>query len=184
MRALPWTELGRQERYRGPIFRVEQSLARSPNDGREHRFDLLTCADWVNVVALTPGGRVLLVRQWRAGTGALTLEIPGGSLDPGESPLEAARRELEEETGHRSEGWEPLGVVEPNPAFQNNRTHTFLARDARPHGPQRPDDSEEIEVLEAPLADIPGMLRDGRITHALVHCAFLHLAARGGLALG
>ncbi len=179
----PWTVVERRETYAGPIFTLEQRLARSPVTGGAHAFDVLVCQEWVNVIALTPEGRVLLVRQWRVGNGQVTLEIPGGAVDPGETPLEAARRELEEETGHRAEGWEALGVVAPNPAFQTNRAHTFLARGARLAGPQRPDENEVIDLVEAPLADIPDMLRDGRITHALVHCAFLHLALRGGLRL-
>jgi 8-oxo-dGTP pyrophosphatase MutT (NUDIX family) len=180
----PWEVTERHESYCGPIFTLEQRRVRRAGSEVAHAFDVLVCPDWVNVVALTPEGRVLLIRQWRVGSGRFTLEIPGGSVDPGETPLAAARRELQEETGYTAETWEPLGVVEPNPAFQTNFAHTFLARGARRAGPAHPDENEEIELLEAELADVPGMLRDGRITHALVHSAFLHLAARGGLALG
>src|SRR5271166_1054928 len=78
------------------------------------------CSDWCNVVAVTPDDHVVLVWQYRFGTDALSLEIPGGVIDHGEDPAQAARRELREETGYEAEVFEPLLVIEPNPAIQNN----------------------------------------------------------------
>lgn len=179
----PWEEREREQVYSGPIFTVHKSRARSASRSVEHVFDILESADWVNVIALTRDGRVVLVRQFRHGTKSVTLEIPGGVVEPGESTIQAAQRELAEETGYRAERWEELGMVEPNPAFQTNRTYTYLARDARLAGPAQPDENEEIEVQTTPLADLPGLLSDGSISHALVFCAFAHLALRGLLEL-
>ncbi len=171
-----WTELSRRLVYAGRIFSVLQARRQSPETGREFPFDIVESPDWVNVVALTEANQVLLIRQYRAGTQTITTEIPGGTVDQGETPLEAARRELAEETGYEADAWEMIGRVHPNPAFQTNATYTFLARDARRTREQRFESTELIEVEERPLEDIPQMVADGTITHALVVCAFFHLA--------
>ncbi len=170
-----WSEVSRRLVYAGRIFSVVQAALRSPASGREFPFDILETPDWVNVIALTEAGRVLLIRQYRAGTRSITTEIPGGTVDPGETPRQAAERELSEETGYEAGKWEMIGRVEPNPAFQTNSTYTFLATHARRTGAQRLDDTEMIEVEEHDLADIPRLVATGVITHALVVCAFFHL---------
>lgn len=180
----PWDDVEHRDVYSGRIFTVRRDRLRSPATGRNHDFDIVDAPDWVNVVALTGDNRVLLIRQYRAGTRSITTEIPGGTVDPGETPLEAARRELLEETGYTSDDWTEIGRVEPNPAFQTNATWTFLARHARRTGDQRFDETELIEVEERSLADIPGLIASGVIAHALVVCAFFHAAARGLLRVG
>jgi 8-oxo-dGTP pyrophosphatase MutT (NUDIX family) len=147
--------------------------------GEERREALVMDAPhWVNVVPLTSAGRVLLVRQWRFGIAAPTLEIPGGMVDEGD-PHAAAARELEEETGYRAGQLERLGVLHPNPAFLSNRLSTFLATDLERIGEPTGDGSEEIELETAALADIPAMIGSGEISHALVVAAFYLLAQRG-----
>ncbi len=158
------------------IFTTRFVDATHPGTGKSKRFSLIDCVDWVNVIALTPDDGVVLVRQYRAGSDEIATEIPGGMVDAGEQPLEAARRELEEETGYTSRTWQLLGSVRPNPAIQSNRLWSFLARDCRQTRPQRLDGSEVIETDVVPLAEVQAMLRDGRIDHALVLDAFAHLA--------
>jgi 8-oxo-dGTP pyrophosphatase MutT (NUDIX family) len=126
------------------------------------------CPDWCNVVAETAEGELVLVWQYRYGTDAVSLEIPGGVIDPGEDPVTAAIRELREETGYEAESIELMSVVEPNPALQNNRCFTFLARGARLVGPTAFDDLEDLEVALVPRGDVPSLLDSGQITHALV----------------
>jgi 8-oxo-dGTP pyrophosphatase MutT (NUDIX family) len=97
-------------------------------------------------------------------------------VDPGETPEEAAARELAEETGYTAKRWRRLGAAAPNPAIFNNTLHSFLAEDAEPTVAQRLDGGEVIELEMQPLPEVHAMLRDGRIDHALVIAAFAHLA--------
>jgi 8-oxo-dGTP pyrophosphatase MutT (NUDIX family) len=157
------------------IFNLRIDRARSPRTGRAHDFYILESRDWVNVIPITPQKDVVLIRQYRHGTREVTLEIPGGIVEPGDTPETAARRELLEETGYGSSVLSFLGEVHPNPAFLNNRCSTFLAKDVFREGAQEQDEKEDIEVLLRPLEDIPRLIRKGEITHSLVLAAFYRL---------
>lgn len=93
-------------------------------------------------------------------------------METGQTPLEAGQRELLEETGFKAEQWEYLGFVHPNPAFLNNRTHSFLARGVKKVAEIRPEESEEFEVLKVPYGEIKDLIEKGTISHSLVICAF------------
>jgi 8-oxo-dGTP pyrophosphatase MutT (NUDIX family) len=152
-----------------------QQQSRSPHSGREHRFYVLETPDWINVIPITPEGKVVLIRQYRVGINAVTLEIPGGMVDAAdESPAEAARRELLEETGYAAEEIIQIGRVTSNPAFINNYTHTFLALNARPVGKTNFDSAEYIEFELADIGEIPQLIASGQISHALVIAGFYH----------
>src|SRR5260370_21707611 len=128
----------------------------------------IRCRDWCNVVAVTPDDHVVLVWQYRFGTDALSLEIPGGVIDGDETPERAASRELTEETGYEAQELLPLLEVEPNPALQNNRCFTFLARNAQLIRTTSFDPQEEIETVLVPASRIGDLLDGGQIRHALV----------------
>ena len=133
------------------------------------------------MVPLTPQGEIVMVRQWRHGARTVTLEIPGGIVDPGETALRAAERELLEETGYRAEQLEHIGVVNPNPALFGNRVDTFLARGARRVAEVANEGHEETSVELVPAGEVPARLRSGEIDHALVIAAlhWFSLAAAG-----
>ena len=138
---------------------------------RIHTFE--TPVEWANVVPITSDGNVVLIRLHRFGIDAPSLEIPGGLIDPGELPIDAARRELREESGYDSDDVTPLGVVHANPALQPTRLHMFVAKNCRPvPGGQALEELEDCEVVVVPLASIDDLLRRGEITHALVWVAF------------
>lgn len=175
-----WDRESAEEIEEYGVFRVRRYLARSPRTGQSRPFSVIDTADWVNVIGITPDDRLVLVRQYRHGTDAVSLEIPGGIVDADEDPADAAARELREETGYAGAAPVYLGTVEPNPAILNNRCHTYLIRDCRPAGDQRLDPGEDIEVTTLPRSEIGAAVADGRIAHALVVCALWWLEQDGG----
>lgn len=124
--------------------------------------------DWCNVIAETESGEIVMVWQHRFGTDELSLEIPCGVVDAGEEPLAAARRELSEETGYDADPLEPVCVFAANPALQNNKCWTFLAKNARLAGETSFDEVEDLEVVLVPKREIAKLIDDGTVTHALV----------------
>lgn len=166
-RALNWPLAGSEPGEDLILFRSRYDLRRHPATDRVYRRIVLETVDWVNVVALTAAGQCVVVRQFRFGVGYPTLEVPGGMVDPGESPLAAARRELLEETGYAEGDWRYLGAVEPNPAIHDNLCHHYLATGVVAVGPPRPSDGEAIAVSLMDAAALAAAARDGEIRHAL-----------------
>jgi 8-oxo-dGTP pyrophosphatase MutT (NUDIX family) len=119
--------------------------------------------DWVDVIALTPDDRVVLVDQYRHGVGTVRTEFPAGTVDDGEAPLAAAQRELIEETGYASPRWQLIGTAAVYPAIQSNRVHCFLALDALRTVEPAPDAAEIIHVRELPFADFIEQVRAGKV---------------------
>ncbi len=125
---------------------------------------------FVMAFPVTPDERIVLVRQYRYGTDAIHLELPAGTLDAGEEPLDCARRELLEETGYEASHWSFLGTYYPEPARATSLARIFLATDARKVCEPHLDPTEVMDVELATFAEFRAMLRDGRIDagHALV----------------
>ena len=127
---------------------------------------VLESGDWVNVVAVTPQDRVVVVHQYRFGIGKMTVEVPAGLMEPGETPLQAAMRELREETGFTTQRWQYTGWVEANPAFMNNRCHFWLAQDVVKTHPLDLDADEDIAISEMTVEEVYQQIREGRMRNA------------------
>ena len=126
----------------------------------------------MNVIAITPEQKIVLIKQYRHGSNSITTEIPGGAVNRLEDMLIGAQRELQEETGYTSQSWKSLGKIEVNPAFMTNYCETFLALDAELTHDQELDPFEEIDVFLKDKNEIHSLIRSGDITHSLVIAAF------------
>ncbi len=156
---------------------LSAETCQTPEGRKIAPYYVLTYPDWVNIVAITPDDELLLVRQYRHAAGRTFLELPGGGVEADDvDPAEAARRELEEETGYRAGQMEFVTTLYPNPASHTNRLHIYLARNAVPSGPQRLDAGEEgLTVHRLPVAEVLAGLSAGLLGQAL-HVASLMTA--------
>jgi ADP-ribose pyrophosphatase len=147
-------------------------------DGKVIEGFVLEYGDWATIVALTRDQEVVLVRQYRHGAQKVILELPGGAMEDGDaSPMEAARRELLEETGYTSDTFIQIGCVSPNPANQTNLIYSFLALNAEKVGSQNLDETEEIEVVLKPLEKVIAMAKNGELLQSMqVSAVFFTLA--------
>ena len=164
------------------LFRLRRERFRSRASGKTHDFFIMHLADGVHVIAVTPDQEVILVRQFRAGSGRDSLETPGGLLEAGEDPGLAGARELLEETGYAGDPPERIGTLRPNPALLSMAITTIVIRNARRIGEPHPDPTEELVLELAPVHEIPAMIHDGRIDHAVCVAGLLQwllLDARG-----
>jgi len=173
-RDLRWELIDTRKDSSYPLFSVSINRNRSPRTGEIHEFQVLNSPDWVAVIAVTPDNNLVMVRQYRHGSGELSLEPPGGLVKEGQTPEQSGREELSEETGYRSDSLELLGWMDPMPALFTNRFYIFLAKDAMPTGNLDPDETEEIETVLVPLDEIRDYIRTGRIRCAVMIAA-LHL---------
>jgi ADP-ribose pyrophosphatase len=167
-----WRSVASEEVADCRIFQVRRDRSVNPRDGSEHDFYCIEAPDWINIIPLTANDEVVMIEQYRHGAGEVGLEIPGGIVDDKELPRDAAIRELLEETGYLAPRTIALGKARPNPAIQNNWLHLFLAPDASYHRAPQFDGTEQTLVRLVPLADIPALIQNGTINHALIIVAF------------
>lgn len=164
---LVWRCLGSQPGPELKLFTVRLDDMEHPRSHEVMQRLVLTSVDWVNVVAVTDRGAVVMVRQYRFGAGYTTLETPGGMVDPGEGSLAAAQRELAEETGYTGGDWSYLGAVEPNPAFHDHLCHHYLARNVVHSQPQQMGGGELIRVDLMSEPAVRRAVLEGTIRHSL-----------------
>lgn len=162
-----WTKLSSEAGPDLPLFRVRYDTMRHPTSMAELRRIVLETSDWVNVIAVTSEGLIIMVEQFRFGVGELTLEPAAGMIDPGEVPLDAAKRELLEETGYGGGKWRSLGAVQANPAIHNNYCHHYLAEGVDLVQDPTPDDGEAIRLHLMTLDDIKAAIAARRLQHPL-----------------
>lgn len=154
------------------IFKVRRDLSEN-SSGKEGNFYVIENPHWVNVMAMTKDQQIIVIEQFRHGTGEITIEIPGGMVDDGEEPVEAAKRELVEETGFTPREMIPLGKCRPNPAIQDNWLYHFLAVDCEKTHEVEFDSTENVVTRLIDFVEFSDLIATEQITHSAVLVAFL-----------
>jgi len=177
---LIWTEQGRKQVYKSKVFSVWESYCKPPELQPNHEeaqvFTVIDARDWVIVVPVidSPKGKqFLMVWQWRFGSKCLSLEFPGGVMEPGESPDEAAIRELSEETGYKPGKIEKIGEFSPNPAIMSNTVHFFLAENFTGDGKQNLDKDEYVETVLVDASEVIQGMGKKPYVHSLMGTALV-----------
>lgn len=178
----PWKKISSKQLGDYRVFKLRTDKCINPRTGKEHDFFILDSVNWVNVIAVTPGQEIVMVQQYRHGSGTVELEVPGGMMDLHENdPVKSAIRELREETGFEGDHARLLGQVYSNPAILSNTTFTVLIENCVQKHPLEFDSGEDLTTKLVPISDIPTMVALGQIKHSLVVVALYHfdLARRG-----
>ena len=178
----PWQKISSKFIGDFRIFQLRSDVKISPRTGKEHDFYILDSVNWVNVIAVTPDQKLVMVEQYRHGSNTVELEIPGGLMDAGETdPVATAVRELREETGYEGGHARLLGKIWSNPAILNNQTFTVLIEHCRLQHEVEFDHGEDLVTRLVPVAEIPKLVADEKIGHPLVVVAlyYFDLSQRG-----
>jgi 8-oxo-dGTP pyrophosphatase MutT (NUDIX family) len=176
----PWKVLESRELLNRRWLCLHEQRVLLPNGNVIDEFHRFESPNWVAVIAITEDQEIVLVEQYRHGLGEVSRELPAGVIDLGETPEQAAHRELFEETGYSAETLVPVFVVSPEPNRSTSRAHFFVARNVKFAGPAQPEPSEVIEVRLLPLKQYLDEASTGLVAHA-AHVGALFAAQRRGL---
>lgn len=164
----PWEVIESHYLHKEPWLTMRMDSVRLPNGKNIDDFYIWEYPPWLNIIAITQNDDIVLIRQYRHGIGKVSFELPAGVHDkPGESLLEAAKRELLEETGYGGGIWVKWMELSANPALQTNITHTFLATGVTQISTQQLDETEEITVHPVTIQELKALVEEGEIIQAL-----------------
>lgn len=179
---MKWKVLESEYLFNEQWLTLRKEKCELPNGKIMQAYYTLEYPTWVNAFALTEDNKVVLVKQYRHGLGQEGIEMPGGVAEKGETPEEACRRELLEETGYAFDQFEYLGKVCANPATTNNFTHMFLATGGKKVAEQKLDETEDVEVLFYTIDEVKDLVRQNLIMQSLhVNTIFYALKKLGNI---
>jgi len=173
-----WKRLRSERLLETPYFALRSDRLRLPGGVVKDPYYVVERPDAAIIFPLTGEGEVVLVRQYRPPLERMELGLPAGLVEEGEKPEAAARRELLEETGYSGDQWEPLGSLASSPSLKDNWAYLFLARGVEASAPPAPDEHELVEVVRAPVGDLPGLIRSGEIVSSSGVAAIMLALAR------
>lgn len=173
-----WSVLDSEYVVKRPWLVARRDTVKLPTGVVYPEYYVLEYPDWVNVIAITRDGRYVMVEQYRHGLGDVFTELCAGCVEPGEEPLEAAKRELAEETGYTGGRWELLSVISGNPSTTNNLTYCYIARDVELTESQHLDTTEDIAVKLLTEEELLGMLERDEMKQALMAAPLWKMFAR------
>ena len=156
------------------IVELEGRMSVNPRNGKEDEYYIASFPDWCNVIATTAKNEIILIKHFRHGSREFEIEFPGGCIDEGEKPVDAAVRELLEETGYQGDKASLIADFSPNPSFQTNRCFTVLIENVTKVSEQSLDEGEDIEIFKAKLDEIPMMIKNGQINNSMIVAAFYY----------
>ena len=163
-----WKILSSEYLIRRPWLTARRDVAELPDGRINHEYYVLEYPDWVNIIAITKNGRIVMERQYRHALGNTCYELPCGVIEAGETPLEAAQRELLEETGFAGGEWQEWMTLSPNPATSTNLAHSFLATGVEKVAGQHLDATEDIDVFLLEQDYVRDLLQHNQILQALM----------------
>ncbi|MBO4612483.1 MAG: NUDIX hydrolase [Bacteroidaceae bacterium] len=163
-----WTLLNSEYLIRRPWLTARRDHLQLPDGTDMPEYYVLEYPDWINIIAITKEGRFLLERQYRHGRGIVAFELPAGVIEDNETPLQAAQRELLEETGYTGGQWEHFMTLCPNAGACTNVSYTFLATGVEQTTTQHLEQTEDIAVYEMSRDEVFALLRDGQFHQALM----------------
>ncbi len=163
-----WETVSSEYIFRRPWLTVRHDKVKLPDGRINPEFYVLEYPDWVNVIAITEDGHIVMERQYRQGLGKTCYEIPAGVMEKGENAEEAARRELEEETGYGGGEWKEIMLISGNCSTTSNLTHCFLATGVRKISAQHLDSTEDLSVCLLTLDQVRMLLTEDRIRQSLM----------------
>ena len=166
---MAWQVLDREYLIRRPWLTARKDKVLLPTGAVVDEYYVLEYPEWVNTVAITREGDFVLVRQYRHALGVTAMEICAGVMEQGEEPMQAAKRELLEETGYGNGHWQPLMTIAPNPGTMTNLCHCFLATGVEKVSGQHPDATEDIQVQLVSRDEMLRMLKNNELYQAMMY---------------
>lgn len=163
-----WKILKSEYLFNRPWLTVRRDAVELPDGRQNPEFYVLEYPDWVNVIAITEDGKFVMERQYRHGLGKTCFEIPAGVIEKGEDPLEAAKRELQEETGYGDGKWRKLMTISGNSSTTNNLSHCFIAEGVKKISGQHLDSTEDLEIVLLDKEQVKDLMENDQVKQALM----------------
>ena len=163
-----WKTLSSEYLHRRPWLTVRKDVVQLPNGVIHDEYYVLEYPTWVNIIARTRNGKYVMVEQYRHGLQEIFTELVAGIAELGEEPIEAARRELLEETGYGNGEWRLNMVICANPGSQNNLTYSFIADGVEKISEQHLDTTEDVEVKLLDESEVIDLISSDKMKQALM----------------